>query len=237
MSIVKVDNLNVSLGKKKILKNINFEINEGEVVGLLGPNGAGKTTLMKSMCGLVKVSGGDIIIDGYSVKSNLQSILEKMGVLIEDTCAYQNLSGYDNLKILARMNKEISEDDLMKIVDIVNLSDAIHDKFKTYSLGMRKRLGIAMALIKKPNILILDEPTNGLDVEGIYEIKRLIKKLVEEKRITVFISSHLTEQLSEMCNRVVFIKKGVLIQQSSIVDLNGEKLEQYYLKVMEGRDA
>lgn len=234
MKIISVNNMDVSLDKKKILSNINFDINKGEIVGLLGPNGAGKTTIMKAMCGLVPISDGDIVIHGQSIRNNIEDILGNVGVLIEDTCAYDNLSGYENLKILARMNKNCTSDDVDKVVQLVDLADSINNRFRTYSLGMKKRLGIAMALLKKPEILILDEPTNGLDIEGIYEIKKMLKQLVKEQSLSVFISSHLTEQLSELCDRALFIKKGKLLSDINMNVLQGEKLEQYYLKIMGG---
>lgn len=136
--------------------------------------------------------------------------------------------------ILARMNKGCTREKVNKAVQLVDLSDSINNKFRTYSLGMKKRLGIAMALLKKPEILILDEPTNGLDIEGIYEIKKMVKKLVKEQNLSVFISSHLTEQLSEWCDRALFIKKGKLLSDINMDSLQGEKLEQYYLKIMGG---
>ncbi len=232
--IMKLKDISITLGKNQILDNINLEMNEGEVVGLLGPNGAGKTTLMKCMCRLLVCDSGSIVINGHDIQNKYQEALKHMGVLIEETCAYDRLSGLENLKILARMYDGFDMGKLDDIIEIIGLKDSIKNKFKTYSLGMKKRLGIGMALLNEPDILLLDEPSNGLDIEGQIEIRELILRLVKEKNITILISSHVTGQLEKICNRAVFMKKGKLIAGVNMDELHSQSLEEYYLKVMEG---
>lgn len=230
--VIEINDLNVNIDKTEILKNVSLSVNEGEVVGLLGPNGAGKTTLMKSVCGLVKPASGTIHILDYNVVNECCDALGLVGVLIEDTCAYEKLSGLENLKILARMYGTCDEKQIEEIVDIIGLNDSINNAFKTYSLGMKKRLGIGMALINNPKILILDEPSNGLDIEGQHEITALIKKLTAEKNMSIIISSHITGQLEKVCQSVVFVKKGKIIGNIRLDQVQEKTLEEYYLETM-----
>lgn len=228
-----IENVYVSYDKKDIIKEINVNIKEGEVVGLLGPNGAGKTTLMKAICGLVDVKKGNITVSGIDVKKDSKRALRKMGVLIEETCAYERLSGLENLKIIARMYEGYDIKKINEIVEIIGLKESIDEKFGKYSLGMKQRLGIGMALINEPDILILDEPSNGLDIDGQIEIRKLIVDLVEKRKMSVLISSHITGQLEKMCDRLLFIKKGTLIGEVNIEQLENKSLEEFYLEVME----
>lgn len=234
--VIEINDLNVKIDKTEILKNVSLSVNEGEVVGLLGPNGAGKTTLMKAVCGLVKSNSGTIHILDYNVGNKCCDALGMVGVLIEDTCAYEKLSGLENLKILARMYGSCDEKQIEEIVDIIGLNDSINNAFKTYSLGMKKRLGIGMALINNPKILILDEPSNGLDIEGQHEITALIKKLAVEKNMSIIISSHITGQLEKVCQSVVFVKKGKIIGTVRLDEVQKKTLEEYYLEKMGVKD-
>ncbi len=234
--VIDINNLYVKIDKTEILRNISLSVNEGEVVGLLGPNGAGKTTLMKAVCGLVKPASGTIKVLDYDVSKECCEALGLVGVLIEDTCAYERRSGLDNLKILSRMYGHCDEKQLKEIVEIIGLKDSIHNAFKTYSLGMKKRLGIGMALINNPKILILDEPSNGLDIEGQHEITELIKRLVSEKNMSLIISSHITGQLEKVCQSVAFVKKGKLIGNIRLDSVKGKTLEEYYLETMGEKD-
>lgn len=164
-----------SFGKKQILKNVSFELDEGDILAFIGPNGSGKTTTIKLILGLQGIDKGSVNINGFDIKKDFVKAIEKVGAIVENPDTYMYLSGWDNLKLTANMYKNISDEAIKDIVKLVDLETRIHDKVSKYSLGMRQRLGIARALINKPNILILDEPTNGLDPEGIKDLRNLLK--------------------------------------------------------------
>lgn len=203
--VIKVRGINKTINNKKILENINFDIYEGEIVGLVGPNGAGKSTLLKILSGLYPIEDGIIEYYDYSLKDNYEKAMSFIGVLIESPDLYKNLSGQDNLNIFKTMFKGIDEKRIKEIVNIVEMEKHLGKKFKTYSLGMKERLGIAASLINKPKILILDEPTNGLDPLGIKKIMDLLKKLVGT---TILISSHMLDEVENLCDRIIFINNG-----------------------------
>ena len=233
MGVISINDLHKSFKKKEVLKGISLEVNEGEVLGLIGPNGAGKTTLLKNICGLLSFESGSISVNGESVAEKGNSICSNIGVLIEETCAYPKLTGFKNLRLVADLyDSNITDEELNNIVDIVDLTENIHNKFKTYSLGMKQRLGIAMALLNSPKILILDEPINGLDVAGAKNIRELIKFLAEKRNITVLISSHMLSELDKTCDRAAFIKDGKIIKVATKDELDSEGFEEEYFKLM-----
>ena len=233
MGVININDLHKSFKKKEVLKGISLDVNEGEVLGLIGPNGAGKTTLLKNICGLLSFESGSISVNGQSVAEKGNSICTDIGVLIEETCAYPKLTGFKNLRLVADLyDSNITNDELNNIVDIVDLTENIHNKFKTYSLGMKQRLGIAMALLNSPKILILDEPINGLDVAGAKNIRELIKFLAEKRNITVLISSHMLSELDKTCDRAAFIKDGKIIKVATKDELDSEGFEEEYFKLM-----
>ena len=233
MGVISINDLHKSFKKKEVLKGISLEVNEGEVLGLIGPNGAGKTTLLKNICGLLSFESGSISVNGASVAEKGNSICTNIGVLIEETCAYPKLTGFKNLRLVADLyDSNITDEELNNIIDIVDLTENIHNKFKTYSLGMKQRLGIAMALLNSPKILILDEPINGLDVAGAKNIRELIKFLAEKRNITVLISSHMLSELDKTCDRAAFIKDGKIIKVATKDELDSEGFEEEYFKLM-----
>lgn len=203
--VIKVRNISKTINKKKILDNINFDIYEGEIVGLVGKNGAGKSTLLKIMTGLYSYDEGEIYYYNYNLKTDYEKAMSIVGTLIENPDMYGNLTGKKNLELFKSMFKGIDEGTVEEIVRIVEMEKYLGKKFKTYSLGMKERLGIASSLINKPKILILDEPTNGLDREGI---KKIIKMLKELKDTTIIISSHMLNDIEELCNKIIFINDG-----------------------------
>ena len=205
---IKIRNVSKSINGKKILKNISFDAYEGEIIGLVGPNGAGKSTLMKIMTGLYSYDEGEIFYYEYNLKDDFEKCLSMVGTLIESPDLYKNLSGKNNLKIFKSMFKDIDEEQIKEIVRIVELEKYLGKKVKTYSLGMKERLGIATALINKPKILILDEPTNGLDPIGIKKILGILKNM---KDTTIIISSHMLSEIEGLCNKIVFINNGEII--------------------------
>lgn len=202
---IKVRNISKTIGRKKILDNISFDIYEDEIVGLVGKNGAGKSTLLKIMTGLYSYDEGEIYYYNYNLKTDYEKAMSIVGTLIENPDMYSNLSGKKNLELFKTMFKGIDEGTIEEIVRIVEMEKYLGKKFKTYSLGMKERLGIASSLINKPKILILDEPTNGLDREGVKNIMKMLKDL---KDTTIIISSHMLSDIEELCNKIIFINDG-----------------------------
>ena len=215
MEILKCSNLKKQIKNKIIVENISFSINKGDIVGFIGPNGAGKTTIIKLILGLMKLSEGKVFINGFDIEKDFIKAIEKVGSIVENPDLYMYLSGYDNLKIIANNYKNISKDRIHEVIKIVGLENRIKDKVSTYSLGMRQRLGIAEAILNQPDLLILDEPTNGLDVEGIIEIRNLIKQL-SQQRMAILISSHNLTEIDNLCNRIIAIKNGKIIADDTI---------------------
>ena len=235
MKVLVCENLKKQVKRKVIIDNISFSVDKGEVVGLIGPNGAGKTTIIKSILGLINLTEGKVTINGYDIKKDFVKAIEKDGAIVENPDSYMYLSGYDNLKITANNYKGITKSRIDEVTKIVGLENRIKDKVSTYSLGMRQRLGIAEAIINNPELLILDEPTNGLDVEGIIEIRNLIKDL-SHQGIAIIISSHNLTEIDNLCNRIIAIKNGKMIVDETIEEFktsdNGEKLssEEAFIK-------
>jgi len=208
MQAIKVRNVSKSINGKKILHNISFDVYEGEIVGLVGENGAGKSTLLKVMCGLYKFDGGDIYYYDYNLKTDYEKAMSIVGTLIEEPSLYKNLSGKNNLKLFKSMFKGVSEETISEIVKIVEMEKYLGKKFKTYSLGMKERLAIATALINKPKILILDEPTNGLDMVGIKNIMSILKNM---KDTTIIISSHMLNEIEAIADKIIFMNNGRIV--------------------------
>lgn len=216
---LEVKNLSKSFGKRKILDDISLTIYEGEIVGLIGPNGAGKTTLIKSILQLYNIDSGIVQICGFSTDDHLEEALSKTGSMIENPDLYFNLSGRKNLDVVSLMNHLKDKKYIDEVIQIVGLQDRIDDKVKKYSLGMRQRLGLAAALIKKPKLLILDEPTNGLDPYGMKELRQILKKISERENMSIFISSHILSEIENICDRVVIIQDGKLVSDFGIEEI------------------
>jgi len=221
-----------SIGKKEIIKGLSFTINRGEVFGFIGPNGAGKTTTIRMMVGLMQLSDGDVQIMGKSIKSNFKEAIREVGAIVENPEMYSFMTGSQNLSHYARMIPGITKDRIDEVVAIVGLENAMKEKVGKYSLGMRQRLGIAQALLHNPSVLILDEPTNGLDPAGIREIRQYIRKLAVENNVAVIISSHLLSEIELMCDRIGIIKNGELVAIQQVHE-NSEKenLLQVHMEV------
>ena len=212
-----------SIGKKEIIKGLSFTINKGEVFGFIGPNGAGKTTTIRMMVGLMQLSGGDVRILGKSIKTDFKEAVQEVGAIVENPEMYPFMTGMQNLKHYARMIPGITNERIQEVIKLVGLEKPIKEKVGKYSLGMRQRLGVAQALLHKPSILILDEPTNGLDPAGIREIRQYIRRLAEEKNVAVIISSHLLSEIELMCDRIGIIKNGELVTIQTVRDFTGNE--------------
>ena len=209
MNVLEVKSLKKKLGKREIIKDLNFSISEGEIFGFLGPNGAGKTTTIRMLVGLIAPDGGDILIDGESVLGNKEKALKNVGAVVENPELYKYLSGRENLMQIGRIRK-VSKEEIEELIKLVGLEERINDKVGKYSLGMKQRLGLAAALIGNPKLLILDEPTNGLDPSGILDFREIVKKAAKERGMAILISSHILSEVQNLCDRVAFINGGVI---------------------------
>lgn len=209
---LRVNNVSKKAKDFQILNNVSFELGRGEIVGLIGPNGAGKTSIMKILVGLTRNYTGEVDLSG----------VRDIGCMIETPNFYPYNTGYQNLLYFAGLNG-VGKERVKELLELLGLSDAAGKSVKTYSLGMRQRLGIAQALLKSPDVLVLDEPTNGLDPEGIYEVREYIRKIARENHITVLISSHLLGELEKMCDRAIIIKQGEIIR---FMDFHDDRKKQ-----------
>lgn len=214
--VLTVNQVTKTIGKKNIVDKLSFDIHRGEIVGLLGPNGAGKTTTIRMIVGLIDMSQGDVLVKGHSIKKDFVQAVRHIGGIIENPEFYPYMSGYDNLRQYQRMSEGVTITRIMEVVKLVGLQDAIHKKVRAYSLGMRQRLGIAQALLHNPSILILDEPTNGLDPAGIREMRDYLKQIARDEGIAILVSSHLLSEMELMCSRVVVIQEGKFVTERSI---------------------
>ena len=208
--ILQISHLNKTLGGRKILQDLSFETYAGEVFGFLGPNGAGKTTTIKIAVGLLTLDDGDIRICGFDMRRRFEDALAKVGGIVENPEFYAYLSGYDNLKIYARMHEGVTEERIREVIHLVGLDLRIKEKVGRYSLGMRQRLGVAQAILHRPKLLVLDEPTNGLDPAGTKALRDILKTLAHEEGLSVLVSSHLMSEMEMMCDRVGVIVGGRL---------------------------
>ena len=215
-TVLKTENLKKVIGKRTIVSDISIELKKGEIFGFLGPNGAGKSTTIKMIVGLSKITEGDIYISGFSVKADFKKAMRNIGCIVENPDMYKYMTGLDNLKVFAEMYKDVDEDRINEIVKIVNLEAAIKDKVKTYSLGMKQRLGIAQALLQRPELLILDEPTAGLDPKGRDEILRLIKIFHRDYKMTIILVTHSMEDVAKVADRVMVMDHSKCILDGPI---------------------
>lgn len=220
--VLRVENVSKVYGNKTVLKDINFSINEGEIVGLVGPNGAGKTTVMKIITGLTPKYEGNVFINDENIRERFKNKTKtkNVGCIIETPGFYSNLSGYENLKFFAELSGLEDLKEIDRIVESLGLQNAINKKVGSYSLGMRQRLGIAQAVLTYPPLLILDEPTNGLDPNIIPEIRKFIMDIARTNKTAVLISSHILSELEIMCDKIVFIQKGNIITPETQGDGN-----------------
>ncbi|WP_346885671.1 ABC transporter ATP-binding protein [Clostridium sp. UBA4395] len=223
--VLELKNVTKIMGNRKIVDNVSFEINSGEIFGFLGPNGAGKTTTIKMITGLLKIDEGDILISNNDVKKNFEKALSQVGGIIENPEMYGYLTGCTNLEIYGRMHGNISKERINEVIKLVKLENRINDKVKKYSLGMRQRLGVAQALLHNPKLLILDEPTNGLDPMGIKELRDTLRHLAEKEGLAVLVSSHLLSEMELMCDRVGIIDNGKIIDIKTLKDIKKQNIE------------
>ncbi|MBC6308173.1 ABC transporter ATP-binding protein [Listeria sp. FSL L7-1582] len=221
--VLEINHLVKRIGAKPIIKDISFSVNEGEIFGLLGPNGAGKTTIIRSIVKLINKTSGEVKILGKNIDDSYTEAIQQVGAIVENPEFYPYMTGLQNLETFASMSRnKISNERLHEIIQLVHLDKAINNKVKTYSLGMRQRLGVAQALIHEPKLLIFDEPTNGLDPEGMKEF-RLQMKTLASQGVSVLVSSHLLTEMEQLCDRFAIIERGEL---THIADMKQEILAE-----------
>ncbi|KAA8783375.1 ABC-2 type transport system ATP-binding protein [Paenibacillus sp. 4624] len=219
--VVRLQGVSKIISSRSLVSDLTLDISPGQVFGFLGPNGAGKTTTIRMMVGLMSISKGDIFISGHSVKNEFEQAIAQVGAIVENPEMYKFLTGYQNLVHFARMSPGVTKERIAETIERVGLTARIHDKVKTYSLGMRQRLGVAQAILHRPKLLVLDEPTNGLDPQGIRELRDYLRLLTHEEGITVFVSSHLLSEMELMCDTVAIIQNGKLIDVRNLRDEQG----------------
>ncbi|MET3208705.1 UNVERIFIED_CONTAM: ABC-2 type transport system ATP-binding protein [Paenibacillus sp. PvR008] len=236
--ILEVDRVTKRIGNKTLIQETSFKLEKGKIYGFIGPNGAGKTTLMRLMTGLIQPTSGAIRIGTYDVQTQRKQALANVGAIIESPIFFEYMTGRQVLRNLSRLHSEIRSTDREKHIDqllqIVELHSRADDKVKTYSLGMKQRLGIAQAMLGSPHLLLLDEPSNGLDPLGMRELRNLILQLRESRGLSFFVSSHLLDELQLMCDQLIVIRAGVVIWTGNVNDLivDGQRLEDAFLELM-----
>ncbi|HAX72465.1 MAG TPA: ABC transporter ATP-binding protein [Firmicutes bacterium] len=232
--IFKLENLSKRYKKIHAVNDLSLEGYAGEIIGFLGPNGAGKTTTIRMMTGLIKPDSGTILLNGHDLHQAYEQSMASVGCIIETPYLYESMTGRDHLTLFSSLFN-IESQHMKKVIDLSKLGDRLDDKVKTYSLGMKQRLGISIALLKNPKLLILDEPTNGLDPQGIRELRDFLKYLAHEEGVCVFVSSHLLFEMEQLCDRVAILSQGKLIHVQKISHLEpGHTLEDCFMSVMRG---
>jgi ABC-2 type transport system ATP-binding protein len=237
LELLRIEGLKKTIRKKKILNGFSLTVNSGEIVGFLGPNGAGKTTTIKMILGLFSITEGRITICSHDVVKDFEQAMLNVGGIVENPDLYKRLTGRQNLEYFSSMYPQVDSSNIDQVVKLVKMSGRIDDKVRTYSLGMCQRIGIAQALLHNPRLLVLDEPTNGLDPIGIKELRDLLKYLSKEAGVGVFISSHLLAEMELMCDRIYIIDNGVMIGEKSISQQAQVEDEIYSYSFMTDDDA
>ncbi|MED3981331.1 ABC transporter ATP-binding protein [Priestia megaterium] len=235
--ILDVKSVSKKVRRRHLVKEVSFQINEGEICGLLGPNGAGKTTLIRLLTGLIKPTGGEVFINNKTILSQRKEALQSVGAIVESPIFFSYMTGKENLTNLARLHsfhtKQERQQKVKEVLDIVGLIGRENDKVRTYSLGMKQRLGIAQALLGDPDLLILDEPANGLDPMGVRELRELLFTLKRDYNKTILISSHLLDELQRVCDQIVVMREGELMWDGALDQLaSGKNLEDAFVELV-----
>ena len=228
MELLKIEGLTKTIRGKTIVNDISLHVDSGEIVGFLGPNGAGKTTTIKMIMGLFSITAGSISVCGHDVKTDFEEAMRNVGGIIENPDLYKRMTGRQNLRYFASMYGEAALASIDEVVELVKMSERIDDKIKHYSLGMRQRIGVAQAILHMPKLLVLDEPTNGLDPIGIKELRDLLKSLAKNAGVGVLVSSHLLAEMELMCSRIYVIDNGQIIGEKEISELDSEQTSEIF---------
>ena len=230
MSVLGVRDIHKNYGKKEVLKGVTFQIDSSEIVGLIGKNGAGKSTLFKVIAGLLKQKSGTVKILDQEVSSKNRKIFQQVGCLIEQVSLYPHLTGYEHIQIVAKLTDTKIDEHVETLISTLKMNSYIHNKTKTYSQGMKQRLGILLAVLNKPKLLLLDEPLNGLDPEGVYEIRTFLLNICHQEGMSLLISSHILSEMQIFCDRFLFLKDGVISKDLTKSDLKNSNLEQEFIE-------
>lgn len=220
--VLKLNNVTKIYNKKHVVDSLSLMLFEGEIFGFIGPNGAGKSTTIKMICGLTTISSGQIYINGYNIDTSFKKAIAHIGAVVESPQLYPHLSGKANLKLFASFYGKSATARIPNIIKILKMQNFINKKVSTYSLGMKQRLGIAQALLNKPRLLILDEPTNGLDPEGIKDIRNLLVQLAKNEHMAIIISSHNLAEMEQICNQIAVMRAGKLLSFRNMESLTQE---------------
>ena len=239
MSILEIKNLTKLYKNGRGIKNVSLSVEKGDILGLLGPNGSGKTTIMKAVTGLVRPNKGSISVFGMDIDEKFEQIMKKTGTLIESPAIYKDLSAHKNLQICAGLYPNVNEARIDRMLNLVHLEQYKNDKAGRFSLGMKQRLGLAMALLSEPELVILDEPVNGLDIEGVVEVREIIKRLSAEKETTFMISSHMAAEIEKTCTKTAVMYNGELIAFNTMEEAMRlhPSLEDYFLDVVKDKSG
>ena len=235
--VLSIRNLTKSLGGRRILNDISFDVFPGEIFGFLGPNGSGKTTTIKVILGLLSLEAGEVSICSHDIKREFEDAVRNVGGIVENPEMYKYLTGRQNLELYRRMYDDVPPERIDEVVGIVRLEERINDKISKYSLGMRQRLGIAQAILHHPKVLVLDEPTNGLDPAGIKELRDIFKTLAHDEGCAVFVSSHMLAELEQMCDRVCVIDRGAILGIMTMDEIHSQRQGDGIKYTLETSDA
>lgn len=230
--VVEVSHLNKTYGEKKVLDNVSFYVKPNEIVGFIGPNGAGKSTTMKCICNLIYPDSGEIKINGYDLFKDREKALESQAALIENPGLYQDMTGKENINIIAKL-RNITKNRVEEICEFTEIGDALNRKVSGYSMGMKQRLGLGIAIMSKPKFIILDEPTNGLDPTGIIHLRNTLQKLIKEEDMSILFSSHQLGEVEKLAHRIICINRGKIIETPIIM----EQKYQYIFQVNHNEEA
>ena len=229
-TVLELKNVSKSFGKRKVIDNLSLEVKEGEIYGFLGPNGSGKTTTIKMILRLIDNDSGEIKVNGYDTKKQFEKAMECIGAIVENPDMYKYMSGIDNLKLHARI-RNVDSKRIDEVLELVELKDRAKDKVGKYSLGMKQRLGLALTLLHKPKVLILDEPTNGLDPAGIKKLRDILKEISHKEGVAVFVSSHILAEMQQMCDKVAVLDNGKIVKVETIKNAEEETTETVEIRV------
>ena len=235
-TVLEIKDLKKSFGKRKVIDGISLEVKEGEIYGFLGPNGSGKTTTIKMILRLIDADSGEIKVNGYDTKKQFEKAMEYIGAIVENPDMYRYMTGRDNLKLHARI-RNVDSKRIDEVLELVELKERADEKVGKYSLGMKQRLGLALTLLHKPKVLILDEPTNGLDPAGIKKLRDILKEISHKEGVAVFVSSHILSEMQLMCDKVAVIDNGKIVKTEEIAKVEEEKTEIVELRVKEVEKA
>ena len=230
--ILDVNNLSKKFKNFTAVDNISFQLHSGEILGFLGPNGAGKTTTIKMITGLVKSNSGSITINGYDINKDFEDAMSNVGAIVETPHLYENMTGYENIKFFSNICKNATKEHIEVCIKFSGLKNRLNDKVKNYSLGMKQRLGLTIALLNNPKLLILDEPTNGLDPIGIKVLREFLKDLAHNKNLSILVSSHILTEMELLCDKVLIITNGKMRCIKSMEEINKtSSLEEVFIQV------